>query len=198
LPPSIVLEVLNILEDEMELREETRSLEQARQALKVDVYGDKAGSLATTQNELTGRTDEVITKISDLPDGESAFAKEIRLLSVVKDVMDEAATILEQPHTGAKAIAAESEAIELLLQAKRENPNSGGGGGGTSPGGGGSGTTTESAIAQVGRGDDRDAAIDERNVDQSTGLSGRQVPEEFRTGLDKYFNGLESASGAGD
>ena len=137
-------------------------------------------------------------EISELPDGESAFAKEISLLTVVKGVMDEAATILEQPHTGPRAIAAESEAIELLLQAKRENPNGGGGGGGTSPGGGGSGTTTESAIAQIGRGDDRDATIEERDVEQSTGLSGRQIPEEFRTGLDEYFNTLEAAAGAGD
>ncbi|MBI1312234.1 hypothetical protein GC176_13175 [bacterium] len=199
LPPSIVLEVLNILEDEMELREETRSLEQARMALKDDDYSQKAGSLAGTQTDLSGRTEDVVFKISELPNGSSSFAKELKLLVAVKNVMDDAATILESPDTGAPAIAAETEAIELLLQAKRQNPKGGGGGGGgTTPGGGGSGTTTESAIAQVGRGDDREATIEEREVEQSTGLSGRQIPEEFRSGLDKYFNGPEGASGAGD
>ena len=137
-------------------------------------------------------------KISELPNGSSEFAKELQLLVAVKNVMDEAATILESPDTGAPAIAAETEAIELLMQAKRQNPKGGGGGGGSSPGGGGTGTTAESAIALVGRGDDRDATIDEREVEQSTGLSGRQIPEEFKSGLDKYFDRLEGASGAGD
>ena len=193
-----MLEVLNILEDEMELREETRSLEQARKALKGDDFSGKAGALSGTQTELSGRTEEVVFKISELPNGSSEFAKELQLLIAVKNVMDEAATILESPDTGAPAIAAETEAIELLMQAKRQNPNAGGGGGGNSPGGGGTGTTTESAIAQVGRGDDRDATIEERDVEQSTGLSGRQIPAEFAPGLDKYFDRLEGASGAGD
>jgi hypothetical protein len=198
LPPSLVLEVLNILEDEMDLREETRSLEQARKALPGDDFSGQAGALAGTQADLSGRTAEVVFKISELPNGSSDFAKELKLLLAVKNVMDEAATILGSPDTGAPAIAAETEAIELLMQAKRQNPNGGGGGGGTSPGGGGSGTTTESAIAQVGRGDDADATVEEREVEQSTGLSGRQVPAEFAPGLDKYFNRLEGASGAGD
>lgn len=193
-----MLEVLNILEDEMELREETRSLEQARKVLKNDNYSSKAGELAESQTDISGRTEEVVFKISELPNGSSEFAKELQLLVAVKNVMDEAATILESPDTGAPAIAAETEAIELLMQAKRQNPKGGGGGGGSSPGGGGTGTTTESAIALVGRGDDREATIDEREVEQSTGLSGRQIPEEFKPGLDRYFNRLEGASGAGD
>ena len=48
--------------------------------------------------------------------------------------MQEAETILAQPETGSTAIAAETEAIELLLQSKRINPK-GGGGGGSTPGG---------------------------------------------------------------
>ena len=50
--------------------------------------------------------------------------------------MDEATEILARPETGSPAIAAETEAIELLLQSKRINPK-GGGGGGSNPGGGG-------------------------------------------------------------
>ena len=62
--------------------------------------------------------------------------------------MDEATEILADPRP-APAIAAETEAIELLLQSKRINPT-GGGGGGSSPGGGGQGTTNDSALALVG------------------------------------------------
>ncbi len=42
--------------------------------------------------------------------------------------MLEASVILEAPETGPTAIAAETEAIELLLQSKRINPKGGGGG----------------------------------------------------------------------
>ena len=49
------------------------------------------------------------------------------------------------------AIAAETEAIELLLKSKKINPR-GGGGGGANPGGGGGGTTNDSALALLGAG----------------------------------------------
>ena len=55
--------------------------------------------------------------------------------------MSDATEILARPETGGPAIAAETEAIELLLQSQRINPK-GGGGGGSTPGGGGTGTTT--------------------------------------------------------
>lgn len=195
MPPSIILEVLNILEDEIELREETRGLEQARKALEVDDYGKKADALSTTQDDLTERVGEVINKIIALENGEAQFKKELGLLTMVRGVMDEAKDILAKPSTGPDAIAAETEAIELLMQAKRINPNGGGGGGGSSPGGGGGGTTEQSALASLGAGDDRDASIEKREIDQSTGLSGRKVPEEFRGGLDRYFNRIEGGGG---
>ena len=129
----------------------------------------------------------------ELPDGESEFAKEIALLNQVETVMIEAADILDEPNTGAPAIAAETEAIELLLQSKRINPK-GGGGGGSSPGGGGSGTTNDAAIALIGSGVNDKEVREDRGVSQTTGESGTAFPEEFRTGLDEYFNRLERDS----
>lgn len=38
----------------------------------------------------------------------------------------------------------------------------------------------------------RDPAALDRDVEQSTGKAGRELPEEFRRGLDTYFNELES------
>ena len=129
-----MLEVLQILEAEVNLREATRVAEQARTALKRDEYVTQAEELSNTQDELRDRVDKVIERINELPDAAANFGKELRLLGAVSQVMNEATEILSQPETGKLAIAAETEAIELLLQSKRINPK-GGGGGGSTPGG---------------------------------------------------------------
>ncbi|MEM9280565.1 MAG: hypothetical protein AAGA96_01955, partial [Verrucomicrobiota bacterium] len=101
--------------------------------------------------------------------------------------------ILAEPETGPRAIAAETEVIELLLQAQR-TAGGGGGGGSNSPGTGGEGSTTKSALALVGLGSDDEATIRERQVGQTTGRSSRTLPAEFQDGLDAYFNALEEDS----
>ncbi|TXT21999.1 MAG: hypothetical protein FD138_3840, partial [Planctomycetota bacterium] len=88
--------------------------------------------------------------------------------------------------------AAETEAIELLLQSKRINPK-GGGGGGANPGGGGGGTTNDSALTLIGNGVNDKEVREDHGVSQATGDSGPKLPEEFRTGLDEYFNRLEKS-----
>ena len=130
------------------------------------------------------------SRIRELPNGEAEFAKEIKLLTAVSSVMSEATGILAQPNTGRPAIAAETEAIELLLQSKRINPK-GGGGGGSTPGGGGGGTTTDSALALLGGGLNDKEVREDHAIAQATGESGPALPEEFRAGLDEYFNRLE-------
>ncbi len=194
LPPSIVLEVLQILEAEVNLREETRVAEQARPAIKAEEHKKQGGKLSETQKGIQDRTDKVTQKIRELPDGEMEFGKEIALLSQVSVVMDDAATILAKPDTGKAAMGAETEAIELLLQNKRINPKAGGGGG-SSPGGGGTGTTHDSALALVGGGVNEKEVREDRGVSQATGESGPALPEEFRAGLDEYFNRLEKGAG---
>ena len=107
--------------------------------------------------------------------------------------MVETIDILATPDTGPKALGAETEAIELLLAAQAAAANrggGGGGGGGTTPGGGGTGTATTSALALVGAGN-RTVAEAGGEDEQATGVSGRVLPEEFRAGLDTYFNRLE-------
>lgn len=185
-----MLEVLKILEKEINLREDTRVAEQAERALEDDAYLDEARKLAERQDKLRGRTEDVIDRIGELPDGRQTFAPELRLLATVAGVMEEAVDILMQPETGAPAIAAETEVIELLLQSRRINP--GGGGGGSSPGGGGSGTTTDSALALLGKGINEKEVREDHGITQSTGRSDSAFPEEFRSGLDEYFKQLES------
>ena len=188
-----MLEVLQILEGEINLRDETRVAEQARPALPAEEHVQQATKLSKTQDELRVRIDKVTERIRELPEGEANFGKEIRLLGMVSEVMHEATGILARSDTGSPAIAAETEAIELLLQSKRINPRAGGGSG-ASPGGGGGGTTQDSALALVGAGANDKEVREDRGVSQATGNTGPTLPEEFRAGLDEYFNRLERGS----
>jgi len=196
LPPALVLEALLILEAEVNLREETRVTQQARPALAVEEYKKQGGKLSGTQKGLGERVDKLTQNIRELPDGESEFGYEIALLGKVSEVMGEATEILAQPETGDPAIGAETEAIELLLQSKRINPK-GGGGGGSTPGGGGHGQTNDSALALLGGGVNDKEVREDHGVSQITGDSGPALPEEFRAGLDEYFNRLEKNAGGG-
>ncbi|NNE93712.1 MAG: hypothetical protein HKN23_18840 [Verrucomicrobiales bacterium] len=194
LPPEVILKVMQILHAEMQLRDETRELEATRPALQPDEYEKRAEPLEFTQQEIRTKTDDVIQDIVDLPQGSEKFKKEIQLLIAVSDIMRAARGILARPDTGPEAIGAETEAIELLLQAKRQNPN-GGGGGGSSPGGGGGGSTSAAALSDIGTGAAEDVEAPLRDIGQSTGRAGKEFPEEFRMGLDKYFNKLEGGGG---
>jgi hypothetical protein len=192
LPPSIVLEVLQILEAEINLRENTRVAEQSKPAVDKVKYARDADALSKTQRQIEERIEKVTERIRDLPDGENEFAREIQLLEAVAKVMTEAAVILARPETGAPAIGAETEAIELLLQSRRFNP--GGGGGGANPGGGGGGTTNDSALSLIGKGTNEKEVRESTGAAHATGESGATLPEEYRTGLDAYFNRLDKIS----
>ena len=188
-----MLEVLQILEAEVNLREDTRVAEQAKRAIAKEEHARQADALSKTQSKLRERIDKVTQRIRDLPDSETEFGYEINLLGQVSQVMEEAAGILARADTGRRAIAAETEAIELLLQSKRFNPG-GGGGGGRNPGGGGGGTTNDSALSLIGRGTNEKEVREATGATQATGDTGATLPEEFRTGLDAYFNRLEKSS----
>lgn len=191
LPPSLVLEVLHVLEAEVKLREETRVAEQAREVTEEEQFQIEAKRLSRDQNGLSKRILKVVEAIEALPEGAARFAKDIKLLEGVIPVMNDATEILRSPDTGQQAIAAETEAIERLLESKRINPNGGGGGGGATPGGGGGGTTTDTAIVLMGRGINKNEVREDRAISQSTGENGPALPAEFRAGLDRYFNELE-------
>jgi hypothetical protein len=185
-----VLEAMHILEAEINLREETRVLQQARSGLEASDYAKQAGQAGKVQAGLSERVDKLGVRIRELPDGPQDFAYEIALLEKVGQVMGEAEAILVRPETGPEAIGAETEAIELLLKSKRFNPR-GGGGGGSSPGGGGGGTTLDAALALFGAGINEKEVREERDVGEATGVAGAALPEEFRAGLDQYFNRME-------
>ena len=194
-PPEVVLEAMKILEEEVNLREETRVAQQAKNAVAADEYAAQAENLADRQDALADRVVDLVDRLLEQPDGEQAFGQEIQLFEKVEQVMAEATDTLAKPDTGPKAIGAETEAIELLLAAQAAASNGGGGGGGggggsATPGGGGTGTATSAALALAGRGN-RSGRGEGGEKDQATGTSGRVLPEEFRAGLDAYFNKFE-------
>lgn len=182
---------MKILEKEIGLRDETRGAEQIRDILESEAYAQRAHSLAETQQTLATRTGDVVQQIQELEGQGLEFPDEIALLTRVEEVMREAGDLLARPDTGPEPIAAETEAIELLLQAQRVTPPKGGGGGGSTPGGGGSGDTQEAALALIGRGEETNATPKGRTTSQTTGTTGSGFPTEFRTGLDTYFGELE-------
>jgi hypothetical protein len=192
LPPEIVLKVMQSLRDEMKLRDETRELENAKGALEPDEHLKRSYRLSGEQSRIAVQTQSAFDDILRLPGGAQKFGKELQLLGAVRHVMDEVVGILDKPDTGAPAIAAETEAIELLLQTKRQNPNGGGGGGSDPGGGGGASAASSTALAELGEGSDAAAEVDVRSVGQATGRAGKEFPEEFKVGLDAYFNQLES------
>ena len=59
------------------------------------------------------------------------------------------------------------------------------------PGGGGGGDTVDSALALLGIGVNPKEIRENHKVSQAVGDSGRSLPEEFRAGLDEYFNQFE-------
>ena len=215
LPPEVVLEAMLILEAETNLREETRVAEQLRPGLETEAFKARAAGLASEQHGLVERVAAMVEKLVDMPDvplqfddeinrmkqelmpsrnRPMKFAREIGLFRQVERVMAESRGMLAASDTGRRAIAAETEAIELLLQS--QFGGGGGGGGGSSPGGGGTGATRNAALATLGQGINAKARHEAPEEEQAIGRSGRELPEEFRDGLDAYFNVFERSRDA--
>ncbi len=184
LPPEIVVEVMRIINREIQLREETRELEQAKEALSADEYKERSIALYDTQITLTEDTREVEAQIRHLPNvQEPLIQRQLAKVRKAADVMEEVEEILAEPDTGPKAIAAITEVIEILLQTGRV-PNA--------PMVRNAPGVTASALMLLGAGDDSSSAfIENRSPEQATGKAGRVLPEEFRQGLDAYFDALE-------
>jgi hypothetical protein len=185
---------MQALRDEMALRDETRELENARPMLEQLYHALRTDKLAQEQKRIREHTESAIEDILNLPDGAQKFGKPLQLLTAVVGVMNETTQILNQLETGAPAIAAETEVIELLLQTKRQNPGGGGGGGDSPGGGGGAERASLAALSDLGPGGDAAGVVAARPVGQATGTAGRAFPEEYQTGLDAYFNLLETAT----
>ncbi|MEM6473170.1 MAG: hypothetical protein AAF802_26650, partial [Planctomycetota bacterium] len=122
LPPEAILEVLRLLEAEVELREQTREAERRRRAVTYQEHMTTSISLSETQDLLRDRLDSVIDDLESKPQGSFHFANEIEVLSAASRAMVDATKTLVARETGKATIAAETEAIELLLQSRKIKP----------------------------------------------------------------------------
>jgi len=223
LTPEIILEVMRIINSEIELREETRELDQTIGAIDKETYEQRGAELSASQAELAVRSRDLADQIKAMPNapdhadetlardikaltdkgelegealakriewltgraelGKEVLQAQIDKLSSAATVMDEVEAMLAQPATGPPTIAAIVEVIEILLETHRM-PNA--------PMIVKAPPATTSALMLMGLGDDGTKAfIEDRAPGQATGKTGRKLPEEFRAGLDRYFDALE-------
>ena len=190
LSPEVVLEVLRILESEVNLRERTRVAEQGRAVNRPNDYMSQAVQLSESQDLLRDRLDVVIQEIQSKPEATLHFANEIDVLSAASAAMVDATKTLAQPETGPAAIAAETEAIELLLRSKKVNPEGGSASGGSATGGQG-GETDQAAVALLGKGINELAQTRNSDTELAVGRRRGQVPIALREGLQQYHQRLE-------
>jgi hypothetical protein len=192
LPPEIILKLMQALDSEVKLRDQTREIENAKPDLGAVRHAAESGSLAMEQDAINVLTHSAVRDITALPNALADFNKEINLVNKVVSVMQETTGILAGRDTGPAAIAAETEIIELLLQSKRAGGGGGGGGGGSGAAGGGLGPEffSQSPLSILGSATGKPPSAP-RAVGQATGVAGKEFPAEYKSGLDSYFSRLE-------
>ena len=174
------------------LREETRVAEQAQPALESKDYAAQAGKLCrdpegTRRPGQDGRRSGSASCPTARPSSPRRSACWAR--SRASWARRPGSSPVRRP--AARPSPRRRRPSSCCCKSRRINPN-GGGGGGSTPGGGGTGTTHDSALALIGGGVNEKEVREDHGVSQATGDSGPSLPEEFRSGLDEYFNRLES------
>ena len=115
------------------------------------------------------------------------------MMATARRAMVEAAELMAVAETGRETLAAETEAIELLLQSRRAGGSSGGGGkSSASPGGGNGGTKASAALALGGRSAGDKEQGDERGMKRAARGEPSKIPVEFQESLERYFEALEA------
>ena len=187
LSPKILLELMRILESEVNLRTQTRIAQQGKQAMEPNDYMAEAIRLSETQDLLRDRMDVVIDTLIAVPKGQVHFRGEIDLLGFASDAMVDATKTLVQPETGPPAIAAQTEAIELLLRSNKVNPDTSG----NSRQGSQGGTTDQAALTLLAEGLNEKAMQRDSETLLSTGGQNHRVPQVIQLGLQEYYQRLD-------
>jgi len=94
LTPEIILEVLRIINSEIELREETRELDQAIGAIDQETYKQRGAELSATQAKLATKSRELAEQIRAMPNApdhaDETLAREIKALTEKGELEGEA------------------------------------------------------------------------------------------------------------
>lgn len=182
LTPDQVLNVMKLLHGEMKLREETRTLEHSKSAISEDEHKTRSRALKKWQTELVDTADALVGELGEATPGGAAETT-LDLVELAVGAMKDAEELLAGYDTGAKTIAAETEVIETLLQAQRQNQSQ----------------SQQSQSIQLGQTSGaytlQEAELDLIKKDgdkgSASGTAGEDIPDEFRAGLDVFFNLVE-------
>jgi len=190
----LMMKLMRIRQEEIGIRETTRSLEE-RKAL-APTYAEMARALGVQQRKLGERVGELSQQYADPQLAE--------LLAQVGEAMDDATKALRLPDTGAPAIGAETEVIELLSAACNGQSQGGGkgslaalmmrlglAGGSGATGGGNPGGGPADGASPEGTGSATGAGPGGRHVEKASGAGEAALPEEFRAALESYFEQRE-------
>lgn len=187
-----LLALLRLRQQEMNLREQTRWLEEHRATHQG--YREDAIMLSLRQSVLKDETDKLDT------DGTSRF------LPKAHEAMDEAETLLQKPQTDKPTVDAETDAVNLLeaeiLDMVKMSDNPGQSAAlsqmmeamGMSAGARGGGYRGGGEAAQSDRnvtGDPRGAGADPRATERTVGRDPKSLPVEYREALQNYFRAVE-------
>ena len=192
LPPAILLEVLRQVEDEMNLRDETRGFNLSRKAMSSDEQQQRNDGLTVYQMAVQERSLDTIDNIRQLADGEQHFGRTLGKLRKAVQSMDEATGMLFDSTTDAPVLAAESAAIEALLESRRFTPPNSN----SDPEEDNSGLDGSESLADAASPMSRlkpgglDPQIAPRDVGAGTSANFANVPERFRDGVDSFTNQL--------
>ena len=187
LPASIVLDIMRQIEAEMSVRDETRNLELARAAIEPNELQQRNDGLTVYQMSVLERTLDTMGDIREMRDGEAEFNGELRQLEAAINSMNEASGMLFDGTTGDFTLAAESAAIEGLLQTGRTDPPP------PPPPSADTSQQLGSGLAFLDRlRADEGNSWEEQERDPGTSSHGHydQVPERFRNGVDSFTERL--------
>ncbi len=208
-----MLRVMKMIQQEQDLRSQTRALEQLRRAGATDQatlqkHREAAAQVADKQDELSADVEQLAI--------EQTAPQVIEMFKEVKRIMDESTDQLADAETGGITLAAQTDIIEKILAASKERQKQSGGAGagammemmermaGETPEGDKQGKPGQQPGDQAGQGatGNSDAANtagaggaggknEARRIPKAGGTAGRMLPEEFQKALDAYNRGVE-------
>ncbi len=189
----LLLAIMRIVQKEMDIRNQTRSLESTREGNPE--YTTRSRALAGEQM-LVGK---------DIHDLMEAYPIPLlhQILGQADRAVADATGLLNRPYTGGETVAAETEVIEILANAGQSCCGAGASAGmmammqmmmsmsiGQSPGGNPGGGFSDQANEDV-AGEAEGSRADDRSVQKASGRSLSEFPAEFREALGKYFEAVE-------
>jgi hypothetical protein len=186
--PEIAIGLLRLIQQEQELREQTRHLEENRE--NMPDYTDKATKLSEKQMGIRQELKKINDKVPDFP-------KLTSIISGAEKAMTDAGALLFKPKTDSETLAAETEAIEILSSSMQQESEISEPADGAmamlmqmmlqAKGGGFKGSIQSDAANTGMKGADFKGGLNEKKSGGISGKNAQSLPEEYRDAIENYF-----------